>query len=375
MSYSAITLNANTHFTWNYPYVSGAVIISDINDLTVELANLEAYMPYGGNVPLGSSVMFNNLGPNSVVLMDFFGGETIATLAPGDVIKVYLTNSTDTSDIWRAVQIKGGSIGIVGLDVSASDSTITVMGSPVEAGTSGNIQVGTNSVLQSVGALNSQGILVSTTQDASNITTRTLVAGNGVAITNPDGSSGNISVALQDSISNLSALNVGSINLSTNSISTLSSNDLNITTSAATSSLNLNGVGIDTNSNITIPGSLTVQGNFVSSSIMKAWVLFTNTITTSTNIISQLAVFNVVSVTQDTQDTGYYTITFNTPFSDTNYGVLISLGSAGTPPGIAVRHGFVISKQKSNLVIVVVDASGQIVADAPNGVTIGIVSV
>lgn len=355
MSYSSIIVEDHDNFSWNYPYTNG-VIISDINDLTSN-SDVSASMPAANNISVGTSVFFNNIGAYNITIYNY-GTDLIAKLTPGSVVTIYLIDSYSAAGGWRAVQTNGGSLGIMSLDVVASDTAISVQGSPVTAGTSGKITIGTDYVLQSLSSLknsSSQGILVSTAIDASVITTRSLVAGSGIDITNADGVAGNIRIDLSDTIPELTSLDVGGLSLSDNSITVTNADPINI-----------NGVEIDNAGNIIIPGTITSSTNLVQ--VITTWGYFNNIRTTTQNIIKLFASNNIQSIA--VTDLGYYKITFTIPMTDINYGVVITPGSSGTPPNILVRHGYPISKQTTDVVIALVDASGQLVSDAPDGITI-----
>jgi hypothetical protein len=140
--------------------------------------------------------------------------------------------------------------------------------------------------------------------------------------------------------------------------------------SDGTGSVLINGVDIDTSSNISIPGNLTVSGLFNNPFTPKAWCEFTDTIVGESNDITIASQENVSSITGSN---GNYTINFTNNLSNINYGVLITLGTDnGSTP--FVSHGFYTVKEMEYVTISIVDASGQLVSAVSNGVTVVIFS-
>lgn len=361
MSYTKIEFKGTVSFSWNYPYTGGA-IIADVNDISGipdpdNLEPLQAMMPPADDAPLGTQVLFNNIGLNSINLVGFGSGQTIIVLSPKSTVNVYSTDTSSSEGKWGVIQASGGDLGIIELNVKSLDPAIIIDGGTVNAGNIGNIAIDTKPILKSLGSVASVGVLANTTASGS-IAPIKLVGGSGVNISNADGKLGDISIALNNELSGITKLNVGNIELSSSSITTTDN-----------SLLSLNKVTIDKDSNVTIPGKLIFNG-VTFPTLIKAFVVFNNVLTTDKSIIS---ISSQKNISQVGVSSGYYTITFLNSFSDIKYGVLISLGSSGTPPNIGIRHGYVISKQMDCVVIVIVDASGQILFDAPD-VTIAIIA-
>lgn len=256
MSYSFITVADHDNFSWNYPYTNGD-IISDFNDLTSD-SNVSASMPAADNIPLGTSVFFNNIGNYNISIYSY-GTDLIVTITPGSIVTIYSIDNSSAAGKWRAVQTVGGSLGITALSVTSNTSALVVDGSPVLAGQSGDIQLDLNSVLDKFSSLNSTGLLVSTDDTGAAIETRTLIGGDNIVITNNDGVNGNIRIELTDSPLGLTSLNVGDFSIQD---STITANDiLNISTTGTGNYLNLNGVQIDSLANISSINNLTLQGD------------------------------------------------------------------------------------------------------------------
>lgn len=374
MSYSNIIVTNKTSFSWNYPYTGGD-IISDINDLTTSVVNATATMPPANDIDLGTSVTFNNISPSLPINIVEFGSLIpIVTIAQGSAVTIYLVNNTYASGVWRSVQLVGGSLGVTGVTLTTSSSALSISDPEITSGQSGTIDIEASPALNAISNLQDTGIVVVVNDNEPyEIDTVKLVSGNGIVITNPEGTNGDINIALNSNIGNLTQVSVGNITLANTSIS--SNSGLSISTNGKGNPLNLNGVSIDNNSNVIFPNSVTFTGSLSSPSFAKAWVVFNNIVTTTSSIVTILSSSGITDVEVTTNaNSGYYTIIFATPFEDTNYGVLFGLGSSGTPPNISVRHCYVIAKQTTNMVIAIVDASGQLVTDAPDGVTVALIS-
>ena len=59
---------------------------------------------------------------------------------------------------------------------------------------------------------------------------------------------------------------------------------------------------------------------------------------------------------------------------NTNYGVEISCSNSGTPPNLGVRIGYDVSRSTGSVSIVITDGSGEYLPDAPDGITVSIMS-
>ena len=143
---------------------------------------------------------------------------------------------------------------------------------------------------------------------------------------------------------------------------------LNITSNGSASVINLNSAIIDVLGNLTV-NNLVVEGSFSSPNMAKAWCRFTNT----SGLINLTSGFNVSGVTYNNTN-NQYTISFTNQMGNENYVVLITCSNNNSTPPLQTRIGYDVVRQLESVVIVLSDASGEILQDIPEGVSIMIFS-
>jgi hypothetical protein len=195
-----------------------------------------------------------------------------------------------------------------------------------------------------------------------------LNGGSNITITSPDGQAGDPVIDLKTNVS-VAQVTAGNVVINNDLITNTDANGvLNIVSNGTTSHLNLNSVLIDVVGNLTA-NNLTIEGTFNSVNTAKAWCRFTNT----SGLIAVSSVYNVSSVTYNTTN-NQYTINFISPMGNLNYGVFINCANNNSTPPLQTRIGYDIIRQLSSVVIVLADASGEILPDIPEGVSVMIFS-
>ena len=72
MSYSLINLTSDVTLSWPYPF-TGGVVVSDINDIISDNDLRTVTLPSSKLVPVGTSLLFNNVGASDFALLDNSG--------------------------------------------------------------------------------------------------------------------------------------------------------------------------------------------------------------------------------------------------------------------------------------------------------------
>lgn len=103
VSYLALNLTADTELEW--PLESGTLLtpVARIIDVTPTGA-YSIIMPPADETGTGQTVLFNNLGPNTITIKDNAGG-TLASIAQGLQFQLYLTSNTTAAGTWRVYQM------------------------------------------------------------------------------------------------------------------------------------------------------------------------------------------------------------------------------------------------------------------------------
>jgi len=100
VSYSALALTANTTLSWPLERATSSGLVASIIDITPTGA-YDIVLPSALLTGVGQTVLFNNLGPNTVTVKGN-AGATLLSLAAGEVWQIYLTDNTTAAGSWRA---------------------------------------------------------------------------------------------------------------------------------------------------------------------------------------------------------------------------------------------------------------------------------
>jgi hypothetical protein len=368
VSYQKITLTGNITLSWPSSFAT-SVVTAGFNDVEPNQDGWSINLPDATLASPGTDVIFNNITNFEFVINDNTG-EELLLMEPGFIVDFKLYDNTTTGGGWRIIPFMGGYNGIVSFTAQSSDNTIVITNGNNVQPPGGTINFQLPVSLKNLNQLDVPGLVVATSTDPLTWNAVELTADSNFTITNADGVDGNPQIALNTSLNGLASIGVGGLTLTGSVISAAVTDGEVQIASDGTGSVLINGVDIDTSSNISIPGNLTVSGLFNNPFTPKAWCEFTDTIVGESNDITIASQENVSSITGSN---GNYTINFTNNLSNINYGVLITLGTDnGSTP--FVSHGFYTVKEMNYVTISIVDASGQLVSAVPNGVTVVIFS-
>jgi hypothetical protein len=364
-----LTLTANVQLDYPYSANISNLTVTDMIDVSATIPNLNIFLPNSTLTGPGFSVTFNNVGTNSfnVVLND--RTTVLTAVAQGDVLTIYLYNNSTVNGNWRVIPFGSGVNAISTLNLASSDGSVIVTNGAISP-PGGNINIGLPVIVSKTQTLTGTGPGIVTMNPSNNSPwgVTTLNNGSNITITNPDASAGSPTISLNDNVS-IAQLTSGNIIINNDLITNTDTNALlNIISNGTTSHLNLNSVLIDVSGNVTL-NNLTTEGTFKSDNTAKSWCRFTNT----SGVISVVSNYNVSGVTYNTT-TKQYTVTFSIPMTNTNYCVFINCANNNSTPPLLTRIGYDVLKQLGSVSIVLTDASGEILPDIPEGVSVMIFS-
>lgn len=128
VSYLALTLDADTVLEWpleSSTLENPAARIIDITPTGV----YSIIMPPADQTGTGQTILFNNLGPQSVTVKDSTGG-TLLSIAQGQQWQIYLTDNSTAAGTWRsfrygAATAQAQASALAGFGLAATGSTLS----------------------------------------------------------------------------------------------------------------------------------------------------------------------------------------------------------------------------------------------------------
>jgi hypothetical protein len=373
--YSLVTLTANVQLDYPYSANTSNTTITDIMDVITTIADLDIILPDATQSGPGLSIAFNNVGLVDINIMLYDGTTELTTLTAGQAITIYLYDSTTTNGEWRVLAFAGGTSGINNLVVDSPDDSITVTNGTV-TNPGGTVSLELPSIVGNIEALSgyTAGIVLLNNENSNPWSIGVIAGDSNITIENGDGSDGSsvIVVKLDNTIS-LDDITAGKIEISG---STISNKDINQTINITSygsglgdSSVNINGVLISDNSNVSNINNLSLSGSFSAENVAKAWCRFTNT----SGTIALISAVNVSSVTYDI-DNYQYVVNFEEALGTTDYVVWVGCSNVNSTPPLQTRVGYDIIRTTSSVTIVLADSSGEMLDNIPEGVSVMILS-
>jgi hypothetical protein len=111
LTYLPLTITADTDLTWPLEQqMGGSNVVADIIDLTASNPGLNVDMPDATVASTGVSVLFNNVGSETVTIRTSTGA-TIISLESGTAWMVYLRDNSTAAGTWRTFQF-GASVSV-----------------------------------------------------------------------------------------------------------------------------------------------------------------------------------------------------------------------------------------------------------------------
>lgn len=102
ISYSSLTLTASVYLSWPEETSTNQNLATRIIDVSAN-AGLSIYLPDASKSGTGNTILFNNVGGNTVTVRTSTGVQVV-TVGSGELWQVYLTNNTTAAGTWQALQ-------------------------------------------------------------------------------------------------------------------------------------------------------------------------------------------------------------------------------------------------------------------------------
>jgi len=128
VSYLALPLTADTPLEWPLESSTSEYPAASIIDVTPTGA-YSIIMPPADQTGTGQTILFNNLGPNTITIKNNAGG-TLASIAQGEQWQLYLTSNTTAAGSWRvfrygAATAQAQASALAGYGLTATGSTLS----------------------------------------------------------------------------------------------------------------------------------------------------------------------------------------------------------------------------------------------------------
>lgn len=128
VSYLLIELTDDITLEWPIESPSGNLPVSRIMDIDPSGA-FSITMPPADETSVGQTILFNNLGPSTVDILDNDGG-TILSIAAGDQWQIYLIDNSDAAGTWRsfrygAATAQAQAAALAGFGLTPTGSTLS----------------------------------------------------------------------------------------------------------------------------------------------------------------------------------------------------------------------------------------------------------
>jgi hypothetical protein len=103
ISYSDVSLTANTTYDWALETAPSTNLIAGIMDVTASAGPFVLTLPSALEASTGQAILFNNVGANTFIINNNAGVQVAAPIA-GSVWQIYLTDNTTAGGTWEAFQ-------------------------------------------------------------------------------------------------------------------------------------------------------------------------------------------------------------------------------------------------------------------------------
>lgn len=106
-SFREFTIGSNTTLSWPQNNEDDSNVVADTMEVTASYASLSLMMPPANQVSNGKATLIRNLGANTFTLKDN-SGNTIQSIASGEVFWVYVTDNSTVAGAWSSFQFGTG---------------------------------------------------------------------------------------------------------------------------------------------------------------------------------------------------------------------------------------------------------------------------
>lgn len=262
VSFRSISLASDLILKWPTDFPSTSDVTAGIMNVNPTANGFTITLPDATHVSVGQQILiYNTSATNTFGLLTNSGANLLNPFPALGIYYFWLIDNTTVDGVWSQSPWGLGSASFVtSVGAVASTDGLTITNSPIT--TSGNIDFALSDNLVAVSDIATTGIQVVTDNTPATWVSRTLVAGTNMAITNADGVAGNPTIGLATSLSGLTSITIGNIQISGQTITTTNSNlDLQLGANGTGNIQLLNDIDINGKD---IFGSISVTTNLLS---------------------------------------------------------------------------------------------------------------
>ena len=128
VSYRYVSLTVDQVLVWPLETAPTNDVVASIMDINPTASSLTIYMPDATEVGVGQTVLFNNVGSNTVTIKTYSGTQICAPQS-GTTFQIYLTNNATAGGTWRSFQYgasasASNASALAGLGIKAIATTL-----------------------------------------------------------------------------------------------------------------------------------------------------------------------------------------------------------------------------------------------------------
>lgn len=101
ISYSAVSLTADTQYSWALETAPSPDLIAGIMDVTATAGPWSMILPNAMEASTGQAILINNVGAETFIIKDYAGNQ-VAAPVQGSVWQLYLTDNSTPGGTWQA---------------------------------------------------------------------------------------------------------------------------------------------------------------------------------------------------------------------------------------------------------------------------------
>lgn len=241
VSYILVNLTSNKTLSWPIQFQNTNLTAANYINVIPTNNGFTLTLPDAEDVSVGQAIIINNPSAYTFTL-NKFDNTLLYTFTPGTTRYIILTDNTTTGGTWNNHPFVAGGSNVTSIAASSSSNNLVITGSPITS--AGTFTFDFDKDLYALSNFGvSTGIACRTATDTWNL--RSVVGtANQVAVANPKGILGDITLSLATNLSGITSLRAGDITLSTNTITTATLNQDLILDPNGTGLVRISGGGL-----------------------------------------------------------------------------------------------------------------------------------
>lgn len=221
-SYIEIDLDANTQLAWPIQFQNTNEIVFNYMNVVPTAGGFTLTLPDARDVSVGASTIINNPSAFSFTL-NKADGTLLFSFTAGVARYIILTDNTTEGGTWNTHPFTAGGSAVTSINATSSSNNLVIGGVPITS--AGTITFAlANDLLELSTFGMDTGIACRTAANTWNLRNVAGTAGQ-IAITNPAGIAGNITVGLEPDITGINSIVIDLVKIQNNEIITTGAND------------------------------------------------------------------------------------------------------------------------------------------------------